>query len=584
MYIKGYCSHLLCSLRIVTLNVVYFDMEGLDMNARKLRVALIALLITISFIATGLGVYAAPVSISSYTAPTNLKVGQSFAIKGTIKSTSTIKRVEVGIVSSKGKWTNYKYDNKKVNSKSFNVKKADKTLKFGKLKAGTYYYRVYAHTKDGKVHTLLNKKFTVKAATTSSAKVSVSALTYPIKHNKGYGFAIRGKLTSSQTIKTVTVGVTKENGSWTNIKASTTVNAKTFDISKLDSKIKFGQLGVGTYIYKVVVATSSGSITAVNKKFTVKNAPASIASTIKTKATATSVNTLKDRAGGATNCGSEISFSGLKKPSNYKIGSKFKPAGTINSKKNIKKIEVGIVYAPTNKWTAHKYDKNNVNSTKFNISDAASRLRFDLLPAGVYRYRIYVHTDTGVHLALNHQFKVSGNGKPEAALQWAIAIANDNSFTYGTRPSTARVGCYFCGTNQHNKPKGYEKTYVCMTFAHAAYAHGAKDPEMLKHCKGGKYCLSLNDTVFKDYTCWEKIGYCKDLKVEDLLPGDIICWYADDDYSGHLSLYAGNGDIVDAGKEGWSADSIAIRKGRAAYYLSRGASFNKKSFVMRYRK
>jgi hypothetical protein len=64
----------------------------------------------------------------------------------------------------------------------------------------------------------------------------------------------------------------------------------------------------------------------------------------------------------------------------------------------------------------------------------------------------------------------TGDGA-RAAVAWAIKIANDNSFSYGKKPQTSRIGCYFCGTSQKRKPKGYEKTYVCLTFAAAAYAH-----------------------------------------------------------------------------------------------------------------
>lgn len=168
------------------------------------------------------------------------------------------------------------------------------------------------------------------------------------------------------------------------------------------------------------------------------------------------------------------------------------------------------------------------------------------------------------------------------AVAWALKIAEDDSFTYGNKPATSRVGCYFCGTNKRNKPKGYEKTYVCMTFVHAAYAHGAGDPEMLKDCQGGTHCISLNESNFTSYSCWKKVGLCSELTVKDLLPGDVIIWYAANDKDGHASLYAGNGDIVDASSPGFTAKSISLKKGKAKSYLRRGARHSSKSFVMRY--
>ena len=177
----------------------------------------------------------------------------------------------------------------------------------------------------------------------------------------------------------------------------------------------------------------------------------------------------------------------------------------------------------------------------------------------------------------------TGDGIP-AAIAWAVDIAADDSFTYGKKPETSTVGCYFCGTNQKRKPKGYEKTYVCMTFITAAYAHGAEDPEMLALCRGGKRCLSTTDSNFK-YSCWKKVGLCKNLSESDLEPGDVICWYAADNKSGHLSMYIGNGQIVEATSgygDLWGPVSIGVRDNKANKAIRFAARRNSKSYVMRY--
>lgn len=440
---------------------------------RKTVVAVAAALIVALFSSYS---YAASskVNISNCTAPSSITQGQKFMLKGKLSSNYKILRVEIGVVHSNGKrWTAQKYDNRNVRSRTFNIARADSSVKFRNLTPGKYYYRIYVHTYDGKVHTMMNQKFTVRPP-------------------------------------------------------------------------------------------SSTAVTAAP-------APAS---------TAAAPSTTQQNASSASG---KVSLSGVNTPGTYTVCSNFNPVGTINSSEPITRVEIGIVYAPTNKWLDHKYDATT-GGYSFNISKAASKLRFDQLPAGLYRYRIYVHTTSGVHLLLNHRFEVKSSGKPQQAVNWAVNVANDNSFNYGSRPAASRLGCYYCGTNSKKKPKGYEKTYVCMTFAQAAYAHGAKDPELLDDCKAARYTISLNDWNFKHYSCWEKIGLCKDLTVDDLLPGDVIIWWADDDYSGHASIYAGSGNIVDAAVEGWGADSIAVRKGSAASYLKRGASFDRRSYVMRYRK
>lgn len=173
-----------------------------------------------------------------------------------------------------------------------------------------------------------------------------------------------------------------------------------------------------------------------------------------------------------------------------------------------------------------------------------------------------------------------------AAIAWAVDIAADDSFAYGKKPAANAIGCYFCGTNcgpvKHNKPKGYEKTYVCLTFVAAAYAHGTEDPEIYYACSHGKMPLYENDKNFSQFSCWTKIGKCKNLSVDDLQPGDVIInWSAHSDNSGHTCMYIGDGDIVESSGGGWGPNSIAVKHGAAAGRL-RSYGKDGKSYVMRY--
>lgn len=404
----------------------------------------------------------AKVKVTGGNAPTTLVQGKDFKVKGKIKSNKKIKRVEIGVTTKGGgKWTAQKYDKKNLNVKSFNISKANGKLKFHKLKAGTYIYRVYVHTSDKKVKTVINKKFTVK-------KKSVA--------------------TVSNNAPSTTTTSSSENG---------------------------------------------------------------------------------------------VTLSNYNVPSTYQVGKTLNVKGTISAKENIKRVEIGIVFEPTNKWTSYKYDINLVIPSKtFNIADAASKLRFDKIPGGKYRYRIYVHTASGVKIALNHGFEVKPSGKPLAAANWAVKIANDNSFTYGKVPATSRPGCYFCGTNQKKKPKGYEKTYVCITFAGAAYAHGAKDAEILKQCKSGKMTMYENNDNFSKFGCWMKIGSCSELQVSDLQVGDVLIKWDNNNSTGHACIYAGGNKLVEAATPGFTAKSIKVSESAASRLKS--LSSNKKNYVMRY--
>ncbi|MBR2706525.1 MAG: C40 family peptidase [Mogibacterium sp.] len=177
----------------------------------------------------------------------------------------------------------------------------------------------------------------------------------------------------------------------------------------------------------------------------------------------------------------------------------------------------------------------------------------------------------------------SGDGA-RAAIAWAIKIAEDDSFSYGQKPQTSKVGCYFCGTNQRRKPRGYEKTYVCMTFIHAAYAHGAEDPEMYYDCSTGRNCIGETNTNFTNYSCWQKVGLARNLSLSDLEPGDVIVYYAADDYSGHVCMYIGGDEIVDAEgiRDCWGPNSIAVRYNDAAKSLRQAGNSSSQSYVMRY--
>ncbi len=177
----------------------------------------------------------------------------------------------------------------------------------------------------------------------------------------------------------------------------------------------------------------------------------------------------------------------------------------------------------------------------------------------------------------------SGDGV-RGAIAWAENIAADNSFSYGHKPQTSKLGCYFCGTNQRKKPKGYEKTYVCMTFITAAYAHGAEDPELYRDCSTAKHCITETNTNFSHYSCWKKVGLAKNLSLGNLLPGDVIVYYSANNYSGHVCMYIGNNNIVDAEgiRDCWGPNSIAVRYGKAASMLRSAGRFNGSSYVMRY--
>lgn len=150
---------------------------------------------------------------------------------------------------------------------------------------------------------------------------------------------------------------------------------------------------------------------------------------------------------------------------------------------------------------------------------------------------------------------MDNEGARKAACDWGVAIANDNSFTYGTGSTAHRCGCYFCGTNSSKKGSGYEKTYCCNPFVHACYAHGAGDPQMLRDCQDGD-SVGMNSSDYTGYGNWTNIGLPP---MSSLEPGDVMV------SEGHVMLYIGDGQIVHAASEGWDASSIRVDNASSFY-------------------
>lgn len=159
----------------------------------------------------------------------------------------------------------------------------------------------------------------------------------------------------------------------------------------------------------------------------------------------------------------------------------------------------------------------------------------------------------------------------EAAVNWAIRIANDNSFAYGSGSGAHHNGCYFCGTNygprKYMKPsRRYLKTYCCNPFVHAAFAHGAQHPKMLAGCRKASG-IGMERFTFWKFGCWKSVGKPSYSKLQK---GDVLVC------SSHVALYIGGGRLAEASGGTWSASSIAVRN----MSRSRYGGF---SYVMRYK-
>lgn len=178
------------------------------------------------------------------------------------------------------------------------------------------------------------------------------------------------------------------------------------------------------------------------------------------------------------------------------------------------------------------------------------------LGAPKYKNKAKIKGKSGQTIVLYACWKGYG---AEAAALWAVKIAKNNAFTYGTGKAAHHNGCFFCGTNQngkYGKPKGakYARTYCCNPFVMAALVHGAN---LFKVCPKSGLTVSWWLGLKKNgKPLYEKIG--RNVPYAALSKGDILI-----KNKKHIMMFVGitkSGEyrLAQARREGWDKGSITI--------------------------
>jgi hypothetical protein len=209
---------------------------------------------------------ASKLKISSVVAPSTTYEGDGFSISGKITSNYKISQVSVSVIDQSGRPVLSASANPAA--KSYNVSKLDAKIRFGTLSTGTYTYKVMAQ--DSKqTSTLVNRQFEViKKPAASMSTLKITSYNYPASIKKGKSFSIKGKVKSNKKISSVKVQVLDSSGKAA-LSATAKPKAKSYNIKKLDRKIKFGKLKKGTYTYRVIAKDSTQTLTLVSQTFTV---------------------------------------------------------------------------------------------------------------------------------------------------------------------------------------------------------------------------------------------------------------------------------------------------------------------------
>ena len=242
--------------------------------------------------------------------------------------------------------------------------------------------------------------------------------------------------------------------------------------------------------------------------------------------------------------------------------------------------DISVTWEPSETYTSYKLFKGDellteTQSREYIIHGFDADEKYDLKLVG---YADDIESPAEKKTYMITKEAMSNKEAVDEACKWAEMIAADDSFTYGAGKRAHRYGCYFCGTNVgpnlNKKGKSlvnghsYEKTYCCNPSVHAAFAHGAGDPAMLKACQRGGG-VSMSAKSYTRYGHWKNMGK---ISYGSLKRGDVLVCPT------HVALYLGNGQIAQAAEnEGaWTAGSIRVNgMGKAKYQ-------KKWKFVMRY--
>ena len=312
----------------------------------------------------------------------NIMVGKAVSIRGTVTSAkSNITKITVGVFDANN--TLVTGNSASPNAKTYNVANMDAAVKFGNLKAGTYYYKVLVTNAAHKDYEAVNQKFIVSesgSSTTTDQIKMTNGVTIP-NITAGKSVSIRGTVTSATSnITKLIVGIYREDG--TSVTGRTVVpNAKSYDVSKIDPYVKFGGLSAGTYYYKVLVTNATHTNYAVvNQKFTVSD--------------------------GSTTTTDKLSITGGVTIPNIKVGNVVSIRGTVTSaSSNLKSVTVGV-YDSNNKLVTGKTATPNAKA--YNVRNLDAYVSFGDLKAGTYYYKVIASNAANTNVAVvNQKFTVS---------------------------------------------------------------------------------------------------------------------------------------------------------------------------------
>ena len=330
--------------------------------------------------------------------PGTIVQGKGFSVAGVVESNYWLTSVTVSIIDKSGKEVIAATAKPMVNTYSLGC--LDSAVKFGALAPGSYRFRISGSDEKRGNAVLHENSFEVVPVSEADKVVSAQAvnpqsslkasgLTQPEKLTQGKGFSVKGTVTSNKTISAVNAIIMTTAGKEL-YSATAKPNATSYDLSKLDSSMKFSKLANGTYRYVVIASDSIQTLVLLDKTFTVSGtaapakpaASAAPAAPAPVKTTAATISYVKKGS---------ISVSSARVPSVIKYKGAFTAWGTIKANKKIKNVKV-IVTNSSGKTKLSASSKPYKKSYNFKKLD--KKLKYGKLSKGSYKFIVKARTSS----------------------------------------------------------------------------------------------------------------------------------------------------------------------------------------------
>ncbi|MCR4646222.1 MAG: hypothetical protein K5695_12575 [Oscillospiraceae bacterium] len=311
-----------------------------------------------------IGIYGASVI------PASIVSGTPVSVRGIVTSeVSLLQSVTVAVYNDK--MVRVTSASARPDALSYDLSRLDSQMSFASLAAGTYTYRVIATNSTNASYVVQESSFEVTAGTTPILVNDTLSITNPTQVPDtlpiGSSVDVKGVVTSaSSNITFLTCAVYDMSGQIVTGR-HLAVNAKTYDLSRLDAFVLFDTLPAGDYAFAVIASNAANSNYAlVNKKFTVTAGSKTVTPPAYDMITIDGMTPIPD----AINKGVPVSIRGI-----------------VNSAtSNLNKITVSITDASNGAFLSGKtvaIDRKN-----YYISNLDQYVMFNKLPDGEYQFNV----------------------------------------------------------------------------------------------------------------------------------------------------------------------------------------------------